>query len=352
MKTSQDIPFIDNEENNCIKVTDLKKQYGKGKDYVINGISFEVKYGTVFGFLGPNGAGKTTTLKILTSLLDPSSGNITIFGKDLFKKQLEIKRRIGVVSQNPSYEANLTVERSLDLYGLLWGLNDKRMRKNKVKEILNTFDLESIKNSKNEELSIGQRRRVQLAREFMHDMDLLFLDEPTVGLDPSARRMLLDHIKKHVMSGLTVFFTTHIMEEAEYLCDEIAIIDNGRIIAFDTPSGLKQKYGRMNKSIEITFKDNLNELFVDKLKSIVTGDKKVHYKLDNNDSNIIPEFSLQGENAIRIKVNNTEKVITEIFQIVPKQGTEIESISVNSPSLEEIFLSIVGNSKDNSDNGQ
>jgi len=350
MKMSQDIPFIDNEKNNCIKVDDLKKQYGKGKDYVVNGISFAVKYGTVFGFLGPNGAGKTTTLKILTSLLNPSSGNVTIFGKDLFKKQSEIKRRIGVVSQNPSYEANLTVERSLNLYGLLWGLNDRRVRKNKVKEILKTFDLESIKNSKNDELSIGQRRRVQLAREFMHDMDLLFLDEPTVGLDPSARRLLLDHIKKHVMSGLTVFFTTHIMEEAEYLCDEIAIIDNGRIIAFDTPSGLKQKYGRMNKSIEIVFKDNLSEPFVEILKGIVKGDKKVGKGMDEDDSNNILEFSLEGENAIRIKVNNAEKVISEIFQIVPKKGMEIESISVNSPSLEEIFLSIVGNSKNNSNN--
>jgi len=349
MKMSQDIPFIDNEKNNCIKVNDLKKKYGKGKDYVVNGISFAVKYGTVFGFLGPNGAGKTTTLKILTSLLNPSSGNVTIFGKDLFKKQSEIKRRIGVVSQNPSYEANLTVERSLDLYGLMWGLNDRRVRKDKVKEILKTFDLESIKNSKNDELSIGQRRRVQLAREFMHDMDLLFLDEPTVGLDPSARRLLLDHIKKHVMSGLTVFFTTHIMEEAEYLCDEIAIIDNGRIIAFDTPIGLKQKYGRMNKSIEITFKDNLNEPFVDMLKGIVNGDK-VGNGFDGDDSDNIPEFSLEGENAIRIKVNNAEKVISEIFQIVPKKGMEVESISVNSPSLEEIFLSIVGNSKDNSKN--
>jgi ABC-2 type transport system ATP-binding protein len=205
MKMSQDIPLIDIENKNCIEVNNLKKQYGKNRSFVINDISFTVKYGTVFGFLGPNGAGKTTTLKILTSLLNPTSGNVTIFGKDLFNKQSEIKRRIGVVSQNPSFEANLTVERSLDLYGLLWGLNDRRVRKNKVKEILKTFDLESIKNSKNDELSIGQRRRVQLAREFMHDMDLLFLDEPTVGLDPSARRLLLDHINKHVMSGLTAF---------------------------------------------------------------------------------------------------------------------------------------------------
>jgi ABC-2 type transport system ATP-binding protein len=345
MKTSQDIPLTYKENENCIEVTDLKKHYGKGKPLVINGISFAVKYGTVFGFLGPNGAGKTTTLKILTSLLNPSSGDVTIFGKDLFKKQSEIKRKIGVVSQNPSFEANLKVERSLDLYGLLWGLNDRKARKDKVKEILKTFDLESIKNSKNDELSIGQRRRVQLAREFMHDMDLLFLDEPTVGLDPSARRMLLDYIKKHVKSGLTVFFTTHIMEEAEYLCDEIAIIDNGIIIAFDTPIGLKQRYGRMNKSIEITFKDNLNEPFVDILKEIVKENKKVS---DDDELNYTyPEITLKGENAIKIKVNDIEKVISEIFLVVPKNGMEIENISVNSPSLEEIFLSIVANSKDN-----
>jgi ABC-2 type transport system ATP-binding protein len=345
MKTSPDIPLVDNESKNCIKVTNLKKQYGKDKPLVINDVSFAVKYGTVFGFLGPNGAGKTTTLKILTSLLNPSSGNVTIFGKDLIKKQSEIKRKIGVVSQNPSFEANLKVERSLDLYGLLWGLNDRKARKDKVKEILKTFDLESIKNSKNDELSIGQRRRVQLAREFMHDMDLLFLDEPTVGLDPSARRMLLDHIKKHVKSGLTVFFTTHIMEEAEYLCDEIAIIDNGIIIAFDTPIGLKQRYGHMNKSIEITFKDNLNEPFVDILKGIVKENEKV---IDDDELNYTyPEITLKGENAIKIKVNNIEKVISDIFLIVPKNGMEIENISVNSPSLEEIFLSIVANSKDN-----
>jgi ABC-2 type transport system ATP-binding protein len=220
-----------------------------------------------------------------------------------------------------------------------------------VKEILKTFDLESIKNSKNDELSIGQRRRVQLAREFMHEMDLLFLDEPTVGLDPSARRMLLDYIKKHVMSGLTVFFTTHIMEEAEYLCDEIAIIDSGRIIAFDTPIGLKQKYGGMNKTLEITFKDTLNEPFLEILRGIIKGSKKDDKGLNGDLNNSTPEINLKGGNAIRIKVNNTEKVISEIFQIVPKNGMEIENISVDSPSLEEIFLSVVSNSKDNSNSG-
>lgn len=340
----------------CISVTNLKKQYGKANAYTLDGISFNVKYGTVFGFLGPNGAGKTTTLKILTTLLSPTSGSVYIFGKDIIKKQSEIKRKIGVVSQNPSFEANLTVERALDLYGLLWGLHNSRVRRNKMNEILSTFDLESIRNSKNDELSIGQRRRVQLAREFMHgeDMDLLFLDEPTVGLDPSARRMLLDYIKKHVMSGLTVFFTTHIIEEAEYLCDDIAIIDNGKIIAFDTPTGLKQKYGGANKIIEITFKEVINQSFIDLLKKIVIRGENVDgdQKRTDNTTNTTSHVDINGTNpnAVTITVNNAEEVISEILQLVSKNGMRIESISINPPSLEEVFLSIVNDENNLRDN--
>ncbi|HZA64626.1 MAG TPA: ABC transporter ATP-binding protein, partial [Nitrososphaeraceae archaeon] len=239
-------------DQHCISVHELRKYYNKDIR-AINGISLNVKYGKVFGFLGPNGAGKTTTIKVLTTLIRPSSGKVYLFGKDIVKHSSEVRKRIGVVLQQPSFEANLTVERSLDLYGFLWGLASEK-RKDKLREILHAFDLESLRNIKNDELSIGQRRRVQVAREFMHEMDLLFLDEPTVGLDPSARRMLLDYIKKQVKAGLTVFFTTHIMEEAEYLCDEIAIINKGKILAFDTPAGLKQKYGGI-KTIEIKLKN-------------------------------------------------------------------------------------------------
>jgi ABC-2 type transport system ATP-binding protein len=318
----------------CISVYNLTKDYGKNV-YAIDDISFNVRYGKVFGFLGPNGAGKTTTLKILTTLLNPSSGSIRIFGKDIAENQSEIKSRIGVVSQNPSFEANLTVERALDLYGMLWRLRDRKTRKEKVNEILITFDLESIRNVKNDELSIGQRRRVQLAREFIHDMDLLFLDEPTVGLDPSARRLLLDYIKVHVKSGLTVFFTTHIMEEAEYLCDEIAIIDKGKIIAFDTPTGLKQKYGRGSKTIELTFKDILDKPFIDLLNTTIS--KK--YNCDDSNSNWYIDVS--GTHKVTIKVNNAEEIISETLQLVYKNGLQIESIAINPPSLEEVFLSIV-----------
>lgn len=325
------------QNENCIAVYNLRKQYSKDNTYAVDGITFDVKYGTVFGFLGPNGAGKTTTLKILTTLLTPSSGSICIFGKDLVKNQPEIKKLMGVVSQNPSFEANLTVERALDLYGMLWGLRDKKMRKHKVNEILNVFDLESIRNVKNDDLSIGQRRRVQVAREFMHEMDLLFLDEPTVGLDPSARRLLLDYIKLHVKSGLTVFFTTHIMEEAEYLCDEIAIIHKGKIIAFDTPTGLKQKYGRGAKTIELTFKDMLDDSFINLLNTTIS---KKNIKDDGSNIQNSP-FDVKGTHTIRARVNNTEEIISEILQLVYKNGLQIESIDINPPSLEEVFLSVV-----------
>jgi ABC-2 type transport system ATP-binding protein len=326
--------LIELQNQYCISVYNLTKDYGKNV-YAIDDISFNVRYGKVFGFLGPNGAGKTTTLKILTTLLNPSSGSIRIFGKDIAENQSEVKRRIGVVSQNPSFEANLTVERALDLYGILWRLRDRKTRKEKVNEILINFDLESIRNVKNDELSIGQRRRVQLAREFIHDMDLLFLDEPTVGLDPSARRLLLDYIKVHVKSGLTVFFTTHIMEEAEYLCDEIAIIDKGKIIAFDTPTGLKQKYGRGSKTIELTFKDILDKPFIDLLTTTISK------KYNGDDSNSNWYIDVSGTHKVTIKVNNAEEIISETLQLVYKNGLQIESIAINPPSLEEVFLSIV-----------
>lgn len=323
------------QNEDCISVSNLRKRYDKNIAYAVNDITFNVEYGTVFGFLGPNGAGKTTTLRILTTLLRPSSGSIYIFGKDLMKNQLEIKKRIGVVSQDPSFETNLTVEKALDLYGMLWGLKDKKIRKEKINEILNAFDIESLRNVKNDELSIGQRRRVQVAREFIHEMDLLFLDEPTVGLDPSARRLLLDYIKNQVKMGLTVFFTTHIMEEAEYLCDKIAIIDRGKITAFDTPTGLKKKYGKRAKIIELTFKDVLSKTFIQLLNTTISK------KQDNGNSNSY--INLNGTHTVTITVNNAEEIVSEVLKLVYENDLEIESISINRPSLEEVFLSIVNN---------
>lgn len=306
----------------CIQVSNLRKEYGRKKT-ALDGISFTVDYGKVFGFLGPNGAGKSTTIKILTTLLNPTSGNILIFGKDITNKASEIRKKIGVVSQQPSSENNLTVERALDLYGLLWGINGNR-RYDRVNEIIDAFDLQEIRKTKNDELSIGQKRRVQVAREFIHDMELLFLDEPTVGLDPSARRMLLDYIKKQVKSGLTVFFTTHIMEEAEYLCDELAILNRGKIIAFDTPHGLKHKYSE-NSIIDLKVKDITAESILPRINNIAYG------------SNI----EINGINGFKIKSFNSQQILTKIMEDFSKNNIKIDSITIESPSLEDVFLNMV-----------
>lgn len=308
----------------CIDVSDLRKSYGQV--HAVDGVSFVVEYGRVFGFLGPNGAGKTTTIKVLTTLVHPTSGTVKIFDRDIVRHSREIRKRVGVVLQEPSFEANLTVERALELYGLMWGVPAEK-RRDRVRELTEKFDLISFRSMKNDELSIGQRRRVQVAREFMHDMDLLFLDEPTVGLDPAARRTLLNYVKKHVQGGLTVFFTTHIMEEAEYLCDEIAIINKGRIIATDTPAGLKQKYGGV-KAVEIKLKDPSAQSIMRIIRPIAGSSSVVE---------------APAQDTIRISSAEAQEMLVKIIEALAKNGIQIESVSVNPLTLEEVFLTVIGN---------
>jgi len=308
----------------CIHVSDLHKSYGQVR--AIDGISFNVAYGSVFGFLGPNGAGKTTTIRVLTTLVKPTSGIVKIFGKDIVKHSREIRKRMGVVLQEPSFEANLRVDRALELYGLMWGMPGEK-RRDRARELLEKFELVPFRNTKNDELSIGQRRRVQVAREFMHDMDLMFLDEPTVGLDPTARRTLLDYVKKHVRGGLTVFFTTHIMEEAEYLCDEIAIINKGKIIATDTPDGLKQKYGGV-KAVEI------------KLKDLTEAQSVMQIIGQIADGSVI---EMTAQDTIRISSAEAQEMLVKIIESLSKNAVQVESVSMNPPTLEEVFLTVIGN---------
>jgi ABC-2 type transport system ATP-binding protein len=306
----------------CVHVSGLRKSYGQV--HAVDGVSFDIEYGKVFGFLGPNGAGKTTTIRVLTTLVHPTSGIVKIFGKDIVKHSREIKKRMGVVLQEPSFEANLTVDRALELYGLMWRMPGEK-RRDRARELMEKFDLVSFSNMKNDELSIGQRRRVQVAREFMHDMDLMFLDEPTVGLDPAARRTLLDYVKKYVQSGLTVFFTTHIMEEAEYLCDEIAIINKGKITATDTPDGLKQRYGGV-KTVEVKLKDSTTQSVMHIIRQIADGSV----------------IETPAQDTIRIGSAEAQEMLVKIIGYLSKNGVQIESISINPPTLEEVFLTVIG----------
>jgi ABC-2 type transport system ATP-binding protein len=223
-----------------VQVQELSKHFGS--NVAVDRVSFDIDRSEVFGFLGPNGAGKTTTIKMLTTLLPPSSGRAIILGHDLRTESRRIRERIGVVQQQDSFDQGLNVETSLDIYGLLWDV-PKAERRRRIDDLVHRLGMEEFRRKPTIDLSSGQRRRLQVAREFIHDMDLLFLDEPTVGLDPIVRRTLLDFFKERVHEGLTIFFTTHILEEAEYLCDRLAVINQGRIVDIDTPENLKRRFG-------------------------------------------------------------------------------------------------------------
>jgi len=311
----------------CIEARSISKSYDG--ILAVDSIDLSVPTGKIFGFLGPNGAGKTTTIKLLTTLVPPTGGTIRILGMDAISHPLEVRKRIGVVLQQPSYEPTLSVERYIEKYAMMWNV-DKRLQKDRIEELLLAFDLQDIRKKKNDDLSIGHRRRVQVAREFVHDMDLLFLDEPTVGLDPSARRSLLDYIKKRVREGLTIFFTTHILEEAEYLCDEIAIINKGKIIAVDTPAELKNKFGR-----EKTTKIHIDTVRKD-LSVLLQGISD--YQIDYNSGT-----------TITIQSHSSENILLKILQILTVNKIPIEDLSVVPTSLEEIFLTMVKNSNLSSD---
>ena len=303
----------------CIDVNHVSKSYGSIK--AVNDLILSVKKGQVFGFLGPNGAGKSTTIKLLTTLIRPSSGSLSILGIDAISNPLQIRDKIGVVLQQPSYEPTLSVEKSLDKYGMMWDIS-KTERKKRLEQLLKDFDLVEIRKKRNEDLSIGQRRRVQVAREFMHDMELLFLDEPTVGLDPEARRKLLDYLKNKVKTGLTIFYTTHILSEAEYLCDEIAIIDKGKILTVDSPDALKNKFGK-EKTIKIHLlqkQSNISSLLVD-----------------------IPDYEINFDTGTTIIIHSeqSELILLRVLKILNENNIDIEDLSAVPTNLEDIFLKMM-----------
>jgi ABC-2 type transport system ATP-binding protein len=279
----------------CIDVSHLSKSYGSV--HAVDDLNLSIKSGQVFGFLGPNGAGKSTTIKLLTTLIPPSSGSLSILGIDAVSEPLKIRHKIGVVLQQPSYEPTLSVEKSLEKYGMMWNI-PKIIRKKRMEQLLIDFDLVEIRKKR------------------------LFLDEPTVGLDPSARRKLLDYLKNKVKTGLTIFYTTHILSEAEYLCDQIAIIDKGKIVTVDSPDALKNRFGK-EKTIKIHLLEKQS-----KINSLLSGiiDCKIDFETGTN---------------IIIRSEQSELVLLKILKILNDNGIDIEDLSAVPTNLEEIFLNMV-----------
>ena len=227
------------QSDQAITVTSLIKKFG---DFTaVNDVSFEVKRGTIFAFLGPNGAGKSTTIKILTTLLAPTSGTIRINGFDPGTEQNKVRESFGIVFQDPSLDDELTAEENMEFHGVLYKI-EKGLLKKRTEELLKIVDLWERKNSLVKTFSGGMKRRLEIARGLLHHPRIFFLDEPTIGLDPQTRNEMWSYVKKlNEKEGITVFFTTHYMEEAEKMAQCIAIIDHGKIIAQGTVDDLKKK---------------------------------------------------------------------------------------------------------------
>lgn len=221
-----------------IRVQNLVKNFGELT--AVRDVSFEVKRGEIFAFLGPNGAGKTTTIKMLTTLLRPTSGSLELDGLDPAVHQSEARRRFGIVFQDPSLDSELTAYENMEIHGVLYGV-PKKVRVERIERLLKLFELWDRRDSLVKQFSGGMKRRLEIARGFLHTPKIIFLDEPTLGLDPQSRNQLWTHVKHlNETEGVTVFLTTHYMDEADRVAHRIAIIDHGQIVAQGSSQELKQ----------------------------------------------------------------------------------------------------------------
>jgi len=224
-----------------IRVRNLVKMFGSFP--AVDDVSFDVGAGEIFAFLGPNGAGKTTTIKMLTTLLQPTSGAIELDGLDVQTRQTEARQRFGIVFQDPSLDGDLTAWENMEVHGVLYGVA-RKLRRHRTEELLRLFELWERRDWQVKKFSGGMKRRLEIARGFLHTPKILFLDEPTLGLDPQSRAQLWAHVKQvNEAERATVFLTTHYMDEADRVADRIAVIDHGRMVAQGTPGAIKEGAG-------------------------------------------------------------------------------------------------------------
>jgi ABC-2 type transport system ATP-binding protein len=295
----------------AIEVANLTKKYG---DIVaIDNISFNVYYGEIFSYLGPNGSGKTTTVEILACIRKPTFGTAKVLGFSIDKEENEIKKRIGILPQEFAYFDLLTVKECIDSIGKIYGL------KYDIKQILEVLDLWEYRNKKFKELSGGLKRRVGVAMSIVNDPDLLFLDEPTTGLDPISRRDVWKYILNLKKLGKTIFLTTHYMEEAEKLSDRIGIIVKGKMIALDNVKDLIAKFGGNFKLIIYS-----NELIEEKIMKI----------LKNHEYNFVKK-----ENMIICNLPSKSEANLLASDLIKN---DIENFEIKNPSIEDVFLNLAG----------
>ncbi len=291
-----------------IKVEGVEKSFDGRK--VLKGVSFRVKRGEIFGYLGPNGAGKTTTVRILTGLIKPDSGRVFVRGFDVVKNPVKVRERIGVLPEVANVYPDLTAWQNLMLACGLYGI-DKRVAEGRCERLLKEFGIYERRNSKVKTFSKGMKQRLMFCIAMVCEPEIVFLDEPTSGLDVASARMLRRKVLELKDTGVTVFLTSHNMDEVDMLCDRVAIIKDGRIIAEDSPDGIKELVGG-DIAVEVRF-DRDVDFFGERF-----GDRYVLYTKDPNET------------------------ICSIVEFAKERGVRILSINTRTPSLEEAFIKILG----------
>ncbi|MGD1060079.1 MAG: ATP-binding cassette domain-containing protein [Methanomassiliicoccales archaeon] len=304
----------------AIEVDHLSKKFVEVQ--ALSDISFTVEEGETFGFLGPNGAGKTTTIRILTGISPPTSGSAKVFGRDIVKETIAARRTMGIVSENSNVYDDLSAWRNMMLSAQLYGIG-KATREKRGRELLELFGLWERKDSKARGFSKGMKRRLTIAMGLINDPRLLFLDEPTSGLDVQSNLIIRDVIRDLGSKGVTVFLTTHNIEEANLACDRVAIINKGRIAAIDSPERLKGTIQSV-QSVEVAFA-NPDPSIADKLRSI-TG---------------ISEVRKEGD-KFRLFTEDPPSVIAQVTELAKNEGNRIVSLNTYGPSLEDVFIKLTG----------
>jgi ABC-2 type transport system ATP-binding protein len=297
-----------------------------GKFVAVDHVSFEVGKGEIFGFLGPNGAGKTTTIKILCGLLTPTSGSAGVIGWDVATEPDEIKKRIGYMSQKFSLYEDLTVGENLDFFGGVYGLQGKKKAAREA-WVLNMAGLTDKRGMRTEELPLGWKQRLALGCAVLHEPPVLFLDEPTSGVDPLSRRSFWELIHDMARQGVTVFVSTHYMEEAEY-CNRLALMSSGRIIALGTPGELKT----------IWMEESVVDLECDDL--MRAGEILEHEA-------IFTEVAVFG-NLLHLVSPHPEEAMARAKEILQREGIRISRMEATTPSLEDVFVTLTAKDRDGS----
>ncbi len=311
-----------------IETRKLAKTFKARKNTVeaVRGVDLQVNEGEIFGFLGPNGAGKTTTMRMLATLLDPTSGQATVCGYDLRREPGKVRTQIGYVGQKGGAEPKETGRENLVLQGRLYGMS-KADAVTRAAELITRLDLESFADRLVKTYSGGQRRRLDIAMGMMHRPRLLILDEPTTGLDPQSRARIWDEIRRLRAEGMTIFLTSHYMDEADILCDRLAIIDQGKIVSEDSPNGLKQQIAGDIIALGLNMQNGSGARVKEKLHA-----QSFLREMEETDS------------GLQLYVERGEEVLPEVLRLLDNNGASIRTVTLKRPTLEDVFLRLTGRS--------